>query len=181
MTGAHNRVASFGPDAKIRSMLPNDESGVRPAPAGAERVESLYRELGPMLRRTIVASFAIPQDEAEAMVQEAFLAYVMTSGPVNAADWISEMACGKARKYWLRELPADASDEERRLLQEVIFNQDALAPLPPPARKAVRLRYHAGKTFAEIALELKVTPCYARKLIAHALRRLRTRQNEAGR
>lgn len=90
------------------------------------------------------------------------------------AGLVREMAC----RYWQRSLPPDATDEEARAIRTIVFTGEALARLTPRAREALRLRYHAGSTYAGIAAELDVTEQYARQMIARAVEKIRRAQRE---
>lgn len=156
---------------------PQDESA-RSASAAEARVERLYEKCGGVLRKTLMQSFGIEAEEAEELLQQVLRAGI-TKTVVDEEAWViaavCRMAARRARVAFDAKVPRDVSAAERDALEEVIFLRDAMQALPEPAREALRLCFDEGRSYAEIAEQLKVTTRYVNRLVLGSLERLRSR------
>jgi RNA polymerase sigma factor (sigma-70 family) len=156
---------------------PQDESA-RSASAAEARVERLYEKCGGVLRKTLMQSFGIDAEGAEELLQQVLRAGI-TKTVEDEEAWVIAAVCRmaerRARVAFDAKIPHDVSAAELEALEEVIFLRDGLSTLPEPAQEALRLRFDEGRTYAEIAEQLKVSTRYVNRLVLGALERLRAR------
>jgi DNA-directed RNA polymerase specialized sigma subunit, sigma24 homolog len=130
--------------------------------------ESLHNRLVSTVTRT----FGVPEEDARAIVREGCIALYHAKQIAEPDRWLSNFVCDLARAYWHHKPPSDATCREAITVREVTFTRRLLDTLPAPAREALRLRYHEGKTFAEVAEELNVAPLAARRMIEKSLAKI---------
>ena len=149
----------------------------------AEACAALYLEHRRLLLYLGVRKFGIPEPDAEALVHDVFLSYLQSGETiVNVRSWLVAAACNASRQYLHRR---DRAAELARALDIQTIGDLAaeaargllvrrlLAVVPPKAREALRLRYLAGCTFAEVGRALDTSERYAQKLVFRALSRIR--------
>lgn len=123
--------------------------------------------------------FNVPEDEAEDVVQEVFLSFLLVRDTVREARaWLIGGVCNASRRYWMlrgggreENLPqhAAAPQQVEKLMQEISVRQ-VVGRLHPKCRRTLRLHYWDGATAREVATRLDTTNRYAEKLIHKCLR-----------
>lgn len=142
--------------------------------------EEAYVEHYTLLCRIATGKFSVPADEAQALVQDVFIAYVTVAATItDIRAWLIAATCNASRNYWraAARLTALPSDERRDDLAAAAVESQAMTRLALERvsgkhRDAVRLRYLEGCTMKEIAQRLGTTPKYADKLVRVGLRRI---------
>ena len=139
-----------------------------------------------MLREIAEKKFHVPPEEAEALVNDVFIAYLLRREHIrNPEKWLVGAVCHASRGYWRREvrvepLPADVRehidpvslDAEERLVAKLTVAL-ALSHLHERCRQVLRMYYLDGYSIAELAAHLKTTPGYAAQVLHECRRRLR--------
>jgi RNA polymerase sigma factor (sigma-70 family) len=139
-----------------------------------------------LLREIAEKKFRVPPDEAEALVNDVFIAYLLRVQHVrNPEKWLVGAVCHASRGYWRRELrteplPRDlrehvdpgSLDAEDRLVSKLTVAL-ALSHLGERCRRALRMYYLDGYSMAEMAKHLNTTPGYAAQILHECRRRLR--------
>ncbi|OHB66516.1 MAG: RNA polymerase subunit sigma-70 [Planctomycetes bacterium RBG_13_62_9] len=130
------------------------------------------------------------REEAEDMVQDAFLRLLEASGryqPTSALKTyfyqiITRLCLDRAKKRQLRyldimpDVPASTPDapDQMEKTQEADAVRAALDALAPQQRMAVVLRYYEGLSYQDIASALEITPKAVERLLARGRDRLQT-------
>jgi RNA polymerase sigma factor (sigma-70 family) len=117
--------------------------------------------------------FGIPEDEAGAVVQDVFVAYLRNQQQINDSKaWLVGATCNASRQYWRkRGREAKALDHIQPSAAEpfdLVRRMDAaraLSMLSPRCREVLRLRFAEEYPSATIAEKLSTTVAYARKLV----------------
>lgn len=154
-----------------------------PHPIEETRDDGLEEEYGamyPLLFALAAGRFAVPRDEAAALVHDVFVAYLRNRDRVlERRPWLIGATCNAARLYWRRkrrvastlaDLPAPALslDLDRR-----IAAAQAIHHLRPRCRELLRLRFVDEYSSAALASHLGTTVAYARKLVYQCMAALR--------
>lgn len=135
----------------------------------------MYEELSPLLRGIAVRRFGIDAGEAEALVHEVFLAYLLRAETVMDVRAFLIGAICNASRYHLRvqrrmaELPEDAPGCEAASVPVQVTVRAAVACLSAQCQLVLRLRFWDGYTVPEIAATLGTTKKYAAKVLAKCL------------
>jgi RNA polymerase sigma factor (sigma-70 family) len=155
-----------------------------PSTPSADALEALYHEHRTLLLYIATHKFRVPDQEAEAVLHDVFLSYMLKETVVeNARSWLVAATCNACRT-WLRrrlritELPPDIAD---RLLspgdeESVIRTQmlrETLARLTAKQREILRRHYYEGETAREIATSTGRSVGGVEKAIFAALQRIR--------
>jgi len=158
------------------------------ANAGFEDLESIYVKHYDFLVSIAVRKFGVPVSDADGLVQEVFLSYLMSSKDREITDvhaWLLGGVCHQSRCYWrqhgrtaetveIEELFAREEPGLETLRDDVpdaLTMRAVLESLPPRYQVALRLRYYDGCSIAEIAERLGVKPKYAQKLVSKCIRK----------
>jgi RNA polymerase sigma factor (sigma-70 family) len=159
--------------------------GRAPAPE-PEDIGELYVRHWPLLMHVGARKFRIPESEAEPLIQEVFVSYMMTTTTIlNVRAWLVAAMCNASRHYWrgqcrTESLPDDfdaALDPSsiglaEKLAREMTVAQ-AIQYLQPRCRETLHLHYYEGRSAVDVARVLETTTRYAEKLIHNCLKRVR--------
>ena len=135
-----------------------------------ESFEQLYGRTVALLRYLSRIRFGIPDDEAESLVQDVFLAYVRRSGDVfDPQAWLVGAISNACRKYWRtqgREVPLPPESAEwadggalvavTSVVDRMAF-QATLDRLDDRGREVLRRFYVEGESTAVIATAFGTT------------------------
>ena len=146
----------------------------RRSSAEEEQQRALY-EMGRVVEYVITRIFAIGENDAQSLAREVLLAYRdIKPPPPDVKAWLIAGACANAKRYLERRgLMAVDEAEKTRAAEQLLCRHEALALLPERERTVLRLRFEEGKTDAEIAAELGVTPRAAKRIVDRAAMQLR--------
>jgi RNA polymerase sigma factor (sigma-70 family) len=148
-------------------------------------LEGLHRQYRRLLLSVAARKFGVPDVDAEALLQEAMIAFLTTHTRIeNPKAWLVATMCNLSRRYWRCRIRTDdieggvlshgaeaASDPSiDRIEQQLVMNR-VLALLQIPDREVLRLRYLEQLKARVIAEMLGTTLGYAEKRIRVALRR----------
>lgn len=137
--------------------------------------ERFYGELGGILLRLLVRKFAVPQDDAESLVEEAFIGYHgINPQPPDAEAWLITAVCRGAEVYRRRH-GLDA-DDDPRAPEESVLARAAVETLGERAREALRLRFDEGMHYAEIAAVMNISTFAAERIVEKEMARIRKRR-----
>lgn len=156
--------------------------------------EAVYEQYFDLLAQIAVVKFHVPDCEAETLVHDVLLGYLLKSGDiVDLRRWLVGAICHASRHYWRlngRTISCDSSTRDRAdpsslrildTLPDQIAVREALACLRPRYREILQMRYFEGCTVAEVAMRLGVKAKYAQKLITKCLRRAEILYSRKGR
>lgn len=149
-------------------------------------IEALYTDLLPLLVGIGVKKFGLDSSDAEALAHEIFVDYLTKSEKVVNSRSYLVAAMHNGCRYHLRKhgrieaLPEEieerpAGEEPEDAIASVIAAGQALKCLTARCQFALRLRYLAGYTMAELAAELRTTSKYAEKVVSDCLKQARRR------
>lgn len=147
--------------------VPAQPMSSKPEPRSEDSFEEILRSLRPSLKG-ILARRHIPYEDAEDLVQNAFLAYLRKADTVrNPHTWIKGALDKECLMYWrsrgrrlydsvdqaLLELVTDhqGTQQERHVLLNRL--DSVIADLHPRCQSILRLRYRLGCDRAEIAAQ----------------------------
>lgn len=173
--------AVMEPELPVPAPLPIPVAAPEP-----DEIGELYVRHWPLLMHIGARKFRIPESEAEPLIQEVFVSYMMTTTRVqNVRAWLVAAMCNASRHYWrsaarTERLPDDFDSEldpasvgvADKLIRELTLAQ-ALSYLQPRCRETLRLHYYEGRSSVDVARVLETTTRYAEKLIHNCLKRLR--------
>jgi RNA polymerase sigma factor (sigma-70 family) len=145
-------------------------------------VGEVYEEHRRFLVGTAISRFGVSEDDAETLVHDVFLAYIIKANEVvDVRSWLLGAICN-ATKHYLRmraravglppdiiEEPDPASVRVMERLPAELAARECFACLTPRCQLALRLRYLEGYSVPEVAAELLTTPKYAQKLVTRCL------------
>jgi RNA polymerase sigma factor (sigma-70 family) len=147
---------------------------------------ALYEEHRDLLLHIACRKFRVPEQDAETLMQEVFVAYMETGAAVeNTRSWLVGAMCNASRYYWRTEsksesLPEDVnqqSDPQTMAIADQfamsLTLKKAIRYLQPKCRETVYLHYFEGRSASDVAREMDTTNRYAEKLIHNCLKRLR--------
>jgi RNA polymerase sigma factor (sigma-70 family) len=145
-----------------------------------------------LLVGTAVSRYGIAEPDAETLVHDVFLSYILKSEEIrDVRAWLVGAICN-ASKYFLRRearavaLPPDIMEEpdpqslNRDRLPDALAARQCFACLTPRCQLALRLRYIEGYSAPEIATELQTTAKYAQKLVGRCLQQAYDRYGGKG-
>jgi RNA polymerase sigma factor (sigma-70 family) len=158
---------------------------------GAERGEVVsfddaYRLHADLLREIAERKFGVPTDDAEALVNDVFMSFLIRTAEIrDPRRWLIGAVCHASRGYLRRTrrtepLPADIDDRadplvadlENRLVNSMTV-AIALSRLGNKCRCTLRMYYAEGYSAAEIAEELGTTSGYVMQLLHTCRKRAR--------
>lgn len=141
------------------------------------RDERFCEELGGVLLRLLARKFAVPPDDAESLVEEAFIGYKsLHLPPPDVEAWLIAAVCRGAKVY--RQRRGLDADDDPQVSKESIFVRAAMDTLGECAREALRLRFDERMSYAEIAAELNISAFAAERMVAQAVAKIRKLQRE---
>lgn len=150
-------------------------SGVQAcAPGTAAAAGRLYLEYAPLLRRVAVRKFAIPPAEAEALVHDVFINYLVTPRRVtdrHLRAYLVASICNASRNYWrsrhteARVFAPGACDVSRAAslddlaegLARNLTVASTLAKLGARCRELLSRYYLRGETTPAVAAAMNTT------------------------
>lgn len=140
-----------------------------------EQQRELYDKMGHVVEYVITRIFAIGEKDAQPLVLAVLLAYQgIKTPPPDVNAWLIAGACAIAKRYLERRGLATGDEAEKtRAAEQWLRREEALELLSEPSRTVLRLRFIEGKTDAEIAAVLGVTPRSARRILNTAAAELR--------
>ena len=157
----------------------------RPA-AGRVGVEDAYQRHADLLRDIAEKKFRIPTGDAEALVNEIFIAFLLRRDVVkDPRKWLIGAVCHASRGYWraaakVRPLPPDfddhadplARDLETQIVDRVTLAA-ALNRCSPKCRDTLRLYYEEGYSAAELAAHFDTSEGYVMQLLHTCRKKIR--------
>ena len=152
---------------------------------------AVYDEHRRLLVGLAITRFAIGPDEAETLMHDVFLAYIVKADEVlDARTWLVS-AMYNASKHYVRtraravELSPAAVNEpdpaSLRMIDDTLAARECFECLTARCQLALRLRYLEGYSVPEIALELETSAKYAQKLVSRCLQQAHQRYETKGR
>jgi RNA polymerase sigma factor (sigma-70 family) len=149
-------------------------------------VSAEYRRLSALLRQIAEKKFRVPPDDAEALVNDVFIAYLLRIESVrNPEKWLVGAICHASRGYWRRALRSEPLPKnlpehadpttlaaEDRLVSKLTVAL-ALSHMTERCGRVLRMYYLDGYSIAELAEHLGTTPGYAAQVLHGCRRRLR--------
>ncbi len=156
-------------------------------------IGAVYEAHRRLLVGTAITRYGIGEADAETLVHDVFLAYIIKADEVlDARAWLLGAICN-ASKHYLRTraravgLPPDMVEEPDpatvrvmdRLPNELAA-RECFACLTPRCQLALRLRYLEGYSVPEVAAELRTSPKYAQKLVSRCLHQAYNRYHNRG-
>lgn len=149
-------------------------------------VETDYRRWATSLREIAERKFHVPPEDAEALVNDVFIAYLLRTEQIrNPEKWLIGAVCHASRGYWRREVRSEplprnipehpdpgTIDAEERLVSKLTVAL-ALSHLPERCRRVLRMYYLDGYSHAELAQHLGTTAGYAAQILHSCRQRLR--------
>ncbi|HVR39838.1 MAG TPA: sigma-70 family RNA polymerase sigma factor [Thermoanaerobaculia bacterium] len=145
--------------------------------------EDAYRALADLLREIAEKKFHVPFADAESIVSEVFIAFLLREPQVrDTKKWLIGAVCHASRAYWRKAartqpLPPDIAqhpDPDTQEIEDKIINNItiavALSRLNPKCRETLRMYYFEGYSAAEIAEKIGTTTGYVMQLL-HACRK----------
>lgn len=149
-------------------------------------LEDVYRSLFDFLRDISCGKFGVPTHDAEAIVNEIFMGFLIRSRSIHhPKKWLIGAVCHASRAYWRTQtkagaLPSDAHELaapgsqslEDRLVKSITLSV-ALSRLGPKCRETLRMYYRDGYSAAEIAAHLGTTAGYVMQLLHSCRKRVR--------
>ncbi|HEX9981902.1 MAG TPA: sigma-70 family RNA polymerase sigma factor [Thermoanaerobaculia bacterium] len=162
----------------------DDSAG--PPPSGVIPVEDAYRFHSALLKEIAEKKFRVPPGDAEGLVNDVFLAFLIRGVAVrDPRKWLIGAVCHASRGYWRAasktlQLPPDideymdprSSTAEAQIVDSITFAA-ALSRLGEKCRDTLRMYYIEGYSAAEIAERLDTTSGYVMQLLHHCRKRLR--------
>lgn len=146
-----------------------------------------------LLVGTAISRFGIGADEAETLMHDVFLAYILKAGEVlDTRAWLLSAICNASRHYVRTRAravelsPAAMNDPDPASLRVMDQLPDAIGVrecfecLTPRCQLALRLRYLEGYSVPEIAVELETSAKYAQKLVSRCLQQAYQRYESGG-
>jgi RNA polymerase sigma factor (sigma-70 family) len=150
----------------------------------AETFEKLYVEYGVLLRAIAMRGYRIPPDDAEALVHDAFMAYLQRQTIIhNAKAWLSATVRNRCMNYWRdrrHETPLLPKDEEtadgtaQSKVESCIRHLSAaavLARLGEKCRETLRGHFISEESKESLADRLVASPAYIERLISRCRQR----------
>ncbi|MBV9071920.1 MAG: sigma-70 family RNA polymerase sigma factor [Acidobacteria bacterium] len=183
-------ILSFVPGSPRRSPEPfrprilRALEDLRDSATREKEIEKAYLENRTLVLYVACRKFRIPDQDAEALVQEVFASFAATESKIDdVRAWLVAAACHSSRHYWRQHgrtdvLPDDSAERPAPTgyVDEVAMRmtvRQALDYLDPRCRETLIMHYFEGRSASEVAREFQTTPRYAEKLIHNCLKRVR--------
>jgi RNA polymerase sigma factor (sigma-70 family) len=165
-------------------MVTRDENGTRPPASGEEAVTRAYEELAVRLRVISQKKFHIPEEDAEAVVNTVFEAYIRRRATVDDLErYLVASVCNASRDYWrakkdTEQVPLEAedymapatADAEERLVRSLTIAVQ-LTRLGDQCCEALYLFHLGGFSAREIADKLGTTEQNTWQILSKCRRR----------
>ena len=152
---------------------------------------ALYDEHRRLLLGLAITRFGIGPDEAETLMHDVFLAYILKADEVlDARTWLVSAICNASRHYVrmrsraveLSAAAANGPDPASLLaMDDALAARECFECLTARCQLALRLRYLEGYSVPEIAIEMDTSPKYAQKVVARCLEQAYRRYESKGR
>jgi RNA polymerase sigma factor (sigma-70 family) len=156
----------------------DDEPRPEGPSADAVGIEAAYLHHADRLRDLAHRKFRVPHDDAAALVNEVFMAFLLRRELVRNPDrWLVGAVCHASRGYLrnaakAQPLPNDGvdfvdpvtPDLEKKIVDRVTIAK-TLRRLCPKCQKTLRLYYSEGYSAAEIAVQLDTSEGYVTQLL----------------
>jgi RNA polymerase sigma factor (sigma-70 family) len=169
------------------AMATTNETRERLPVSAEEAVTKAYGELGARLRAISRAKFRIPEEDADAVVNTVFEAYLRRRTTVHDVErYLIASVCNASRDYWrarkdTESMPDDATDfvapatadAEERLVRSLTIAVQ-LTRLGDQCCQALRLYHLDGFSAREIAEKLGTTEQNAWQILSKCRRRAKT-------
>ena len=150
--------------------------------------DAIYNENIPIMLGIAIDRFRIPETDAQTLAHQIFLVFFLKPDDVrNQRSWFVGAMCNACRYYVRcreRDVPLSPDmlnepDPEFATILDSLPNRlaarEAFACLTSRCQLALQLHYLEGYSIPEIAVQLHITPTYARKLVTRCLRQARER------
>jgi RNA polymerase sigma factor (sigma-70 family) len=153
---------------------------------GGATADQTYRDHAPLLRHIAVRKFQIPLPDAENIVHDVFIAYLVRRDNIrdNVRGFLIASVCNASRNYWRsrksygnvfsdNQVVEHHVPDERDVVTELADHQlvsAVLARLEASCRDALRRYYLDGEKTAAIASTLRTSP-NAVNIIMHRCRK----------
>lgn len=138
-------------------------------------VEQVYLEHGPVLRRVAIRKYRVPPGDAEGLVHDVFINYLVTPRHVRAElrAYLIGAICNACRNYWRSRRTEERvfAEGEEPAAADVMADRDlfdglernlavasALAKLGSRCQEALRRYYLNGEDTAAVAAAMNTTP-----------------------
>jgi RNA polymerase sigma factor (sigma-70 family) len=163
-------------------------------------VEDLYLEHAFLLRRIAIRKFGVPDEEAETLVHDVFVGYLVRPRDVhsNARSYLIAAVCNASRNYWRArqtrerhlptdsgalpaELPSRVEDDVLEGLSLRMMVGATLARLGTKCREVLRRYYLEEENTASIAAALDTTASNVNYLMHVCRKKARKIYEEIGR
>ena len=165
-----------------------------PAPQADDAFEALYTQYGVLLRGIAMRRYNIPPDDAEALVHDAFIAYLERQTSIREAKgWLVGTVRFKCTHYWRdrkREAPLLPEHEETvdpsaeidvRASVERLTIARAMARLGARCRETIRRFYWQEQSMDDIAASFATSQNNVKQILFTCRRRMREFLREEGR
>lgn len=153
---------------------------------------AVYEEHFGLLVSIAIGRFGIIEADAETLVHDVFLGYLVNADRVNDRErWLVGAICNASRNHLrqnrgrterLDELAADAPDPRSCRVVDMLPDQLAARQvyecLTAKCQQVLALRYIEGYTVPEIATALGTSKKYAQKLIGRCLEQAQRRSKQ---
>lgn len=150
-----------------------DECGVSRAASSESEIDRIYLENAAFLRRIAIRKFRVPPAEAEALVHDVFINYLIRARHVRGEvrGYLVAGICNASRNYWRSQkletrlfsdddlAAIDARGED--LLDGLVLNlvvASILSRLGARCREVLKRYYLDGDDSATIALAMETSP-----------------------
>jgi RNA polymerase sigma factor (sigma-70 family) len=157
---------------------------VSAGPSGDDTFERLYLDYDILLRSLAMRRYGVPPDDAEAIVHDAFVAYLQRHTAIREPKtWLMAVVSNLCRHYWRdrkrdEALPTlvppeiDEVDETDRWEWRITVGA-VVARLGEKCRETIRRYYWREESKETIAASLATSPDYVRQLLVSCRRRLK--------
>ena len=175
-------VSSVGSSSRVWRVFVPEPTG----PAGDDAFEALYAEYGLLLRSIAMRRYGIQPDDAEALVHDAFVAYLERHTKINELKpWLMGAVSNGCKHYWRdrqRETPLPEDYEET---VDPASNGTAdnwawritvaglVARLGEQCRETLKRYYWRDESKETIAATLSLSPGYVLHLLSSCRQRIR--------
>ena len=152
--------------------MKEDAAAARPYPVSDSRTEGLYLEHAPVMRRIAIRKFGVPPADADTLVHDVFVNYLMMTRAIRAdlRTYLIGAICNACRNYWRSQRTegrvfsdADvatidvAADKMLDGLEDHLTVASILAGLGERCREVLRRYYLEGEDTATIAAAMDTT------------------------
>ena len=140
-------------------------------------IAQAYGEHAELLTRIAVRRFRIEPEDAQTLVHDVFLSFMLRRAEVlDVRAWLVGAICNASRHYHRRYDRLESLPENFEVAAPAQLDVDRLVAgeflscATPRCALALRLRYVEGYSMAELAEELGTTPKYTEKIVRNCLK-----------